>query len=239
MPDPGYQRESATTLWSTRTARTLEGPPRRRCGVRSYLARRLVQNPRLNGYQRLRLAGERCCDIGFPRRDMDRPGYVEPDMAINARPGIPARVGHHAVVDADRQDVGRPAQTEVRRQVVLKGGVAVWPGAKQDTVDPDGAVAIHAIETDGDFPATRGDREGERLPVPGAAARQKARAARVLRAVGAFDRPIVRQADLSPILIGEGCRLSLIEVAQMKAPPVIEELAFARHLRVARHNRQE
>src|ERR1035437_739984 len=36
MPEPGYQRESATTLWSTRTARTFEGPPKRRCGVRSY-----------------------------------------------------------------------------------------------------------------------------------------------------------------------------------------------------------
>src|ERR1039457_4569417 len=36
MPDPGYHRESATTLWSTRTARTFEVPPGRRCGVRSY-----------------------------------------------------------------------------------------------------------------------------------------------------------------------------------------------------------
>src|SRR5450759_6005237 len=36
MPEPGYQRESATTLWSTRTARTFEAPSRRRCGVRSY-----------------------------------------------------------------------------------------------------------------------------------------------------------------------------------------------------------
>src|ERR1035441_9057801 len=157
---------------------------------------RLVQNARLNGHQRLRVAGERRRDVGLPRRDMDRSGYVEPHMAINARPGIPARVGHYAVVDAHRQDVGRPAQTEVRRQVVLKGGVAVWPGAKQHTVDPDRAVAIYAIEPDGDFPATGGDREGERLPVPGDAARQKARAAGIFRAVGAFDRPIVGQVDL-------------------------------------------
>src|ERR1039458_4953845 len=106
MPDPGYQRESATTLWSTRTARTLEGPPRRRCGVRPY---------------------------GYSSFEYDLTPHL-------------------------RQDVRRPAQTEVRRQVVLKRGVAVWPGAKQDTVDPDGAVAIHAIETDGDFPATRGNR---------------------------------------------------------------------------------
>src|ERR1019366_496094 len=36
MPDPGYQRESATTLWSTRTASTFERPSGWRCGVRSY-----------------------------------------------------------------------------------------------------------------------------------------------------------------------------------------------------------
>ena len=59
-------------------------------------SRRFVHDPRFHGYQRLGLAGDRRPDISAPWRDMDRPGYVEPNMAIDARSGIIARVGDHA-----------------------------------------------------------------------------------------------------------------------------------------------
>ena len=143
------------------------------------------------------------------------------------------------MVHAHRQDVRLRAQVEVRRQIVFEAGIPVGPRTKERTVDPDGAVAVHAIEPDRDFPPAQGYRELEGLPVPADSARQEAGAARVFLTVRPFDGPIVRQIDLPPAVIGEGRGLRLRHVPQMKPPAVIEEPAFAWGLRVARHSRQE
>ena len=78
------------------------------------------------------------------RRDGNRRGFVEPDMAVNARPFIKptfqlGRIHFHrnTVVTAKGRDVGN---------ICAEGGVAALVTGHQPAIDPDGGIAKHAIE---------------------------------------------------------------------------------------------
>src|ERR1017187_7617089 len=169
---------------------------------------------------------------------MNRIRQSEPNVPIDARAGVPARIGYDAMVHTNCNHVGRTV-TEMWCQVVLKGDIPVRPRAQADTVDPNSAAAVDAIEADRNLPSTRRRRKGEILAVPTDPARQETRAAGVLGAVRPFDGPVVRKVHLPPGLIRQRRRLPLLHIAQVETPAVVEELPIPNLLSMAADGGQQ
>ena len=86
-------------------------------------------------------------------------------------------------------------------------------------IDPHVTIAIHTIECEID-PAP-GERfvQRKRLAVPSDATRQEARSAGIRRAVGPFDRPVVRQVEFAPPGGVETGPLGARRIAFVEPPP--------------------
>jgi len=92
------------------------------------------------------------------------------------------------------------------------------------SVDPNLAVAINAIEVDEDKFAFRCCWHIEGLAIPADAAGQRAAAGarRVALIKFAFNAPIMRQIQLSPLCIIEIRILPIGNIAELKSPVLIE-----------------
>src|SRR6266699_1588381 len=142
---------------------------------------------------------------------------------------VPARVRLLGVVHPHRDHVALLPIANMRRQLVAERAIAIRPLAEVLAVDPDLAVAIHAIELDEhDLTGVAGGK-CERLPIPGDAAGECAtgHARGVLLAERSLDAPVVGQIQPAPGGVGEPRLLRARHVAEMKAPPTIETLGFA------------
>src|SRR2546430_613208 len=91
-------------------------------------------------------------------------------------------------------------------------------------VDPDLAVAIHAVELDEHQPARilRGSVEGLAVPADAAGQRPALRAGGVLLTEFPRDAPIVRQVERPPRGVGERRLLCPGNVPEMESPSGIE-----------------
>src|ERR1041385_4341454 len=147
----------------------------------------------------------------------------QPNSRWYSGSGIPAGVRLLRVVDADRDDIGRMV-LQVWGQLVTERAVPVGPLAEVGAVYPDLAIAIDAIELDVRHPVAVRRPHGEGLAVPSDTAGQRAApgAGGILLAERAFNAPIVRHIQAAPAGVVEGNRLRAADIAEMKAPVVIE-----------------
>ena len=97
-------------------------------------------------------------------------------------------------------------------------------------VDPDLAVSIDAIKLDKDRLPFCSHGHGEGLAIPANAARQCAAACarRSLLTELTFDTPVVRQIQPAPLRIVQIKILSVGNVAELKAPILVERNSFPR-----------
>ena len=93
-----------------------------------------------------------CRDIRAPLIDVRRVCRDEPNVAINPGARVPARVRLLRVVHPDRHHIAG-AEADVGSELVPERAVAVGPLPEGAAVDPDLAVAVHAIELDEYDPA--------------------------------------------------------------------------------------
>src|SRR5690349_23708586 len=95
---------------------------------------------------------------------------LEPDMTVDAAARVPARVGLQRIVDAHGDDVD--ARDEMLGDVVREADVTVRPLAEMNTVDPDVAVHVDAVELEPGLAARRSLRQAKRLAIPADARRE-------------------------------------------------------------------
>src|SRR5687767_14065116 len=98
------------------------------------------------------------------------------------------------------------------------------------TVDPNLAIAVNAIKLNKQQLPFCSVRHRETLAVPTQSARQCAAAdpGGMLFAEFAFNAPVVRQVQLSPLRIVEARIMSIRDVAEFKAPILIKQHSFSR-----------
>ena len=89
-------------------------------------------------------------DERAPVRDAERVGHAQPHVPVDARAGVPARVGKSRVIHAHGDDVVRAVERHERRQRTLEARVAVRPAADEVSVDPHFGVVVDAVELDRD-----------------------------------------------------------------------------------------
>src|ERR1041384_928334 len=118
----------------------------------------------------------------------------------------------------------------MRGQLIRERDVAVGTLTEILPINPNLAVAIHAIKLDKDQLSFRSHRNSERLAIPTQPARQGAATSPRRRVFTkfAFDAPIVRQIELAPLLIVQPRVLSISDVTEMKPPTLIERDSFIR-----------
>ncbi len=137
-------------------------------------------------------------DVGSPVGHVDGIENLQPHVAENARPGVPAaaRLYH---IDAHGQDV-LPLGLEGLGQVVVETREAVGMPAQVLAVEPHIAIHVDAVELDPDTAVFRFRGRGERLAVPANAAVQISAALARRRAwiEGTFDTPVVRHVEQPP-----------------------------------------
>src|SRR5215469_3735238 len=128
----------------------------------------------------------------------------EPGMAVDARAGIPARVGLAGVVHLHGDDV-IAGEVEVWRELVSEADIAEGALAKVVAVDPDFGIHVDAVELDGDFAVAPSRRHAEGLAIPADARGREAACAAAGIGVdeGAFDRPVVWEIERAPLGVGE------------------------------------
>lgn len=149
---------------------------------------------------------------------MQRARLRQPDVAVDARAFVPPALGRGRV-DAHGDDVAA-AVVQVVGDVDAEARVAARLAMQEVAVDPDDAVAEHAVELERDAPAACRRRERELAPVPADAVLRE-RAADRLRAVWRaaafaerqFHRPVVRQIDAAPRAVLEVGRRRAVAVA--------------------------
>ena len=110
------------------------------------------------------------------------------------------------------------------REFIFKCAVAVRTFPQVVTVDPDFTVAIDALEFDEDLFSFCACGNRKRLAIPAKATRQcaAARAGRSVFTETAFDTPVVRQIQLTPLRLAQRSVLSVGNIAEVKAPVLIE-----------------
>ena len=123
--------------------------------------------------------------------DVQRVGHDQPHVAVDARTGVPARVGKPRMVHPHRDDIFIRAKLQAGRQVTRKAGIPVGPRADEHAVDPDLRVIIDAVELNRDAPAFLGGVEMEMFAIPAEAARRITVAAGVIGAERPVDAPVV------------------------------------------------
>ena len=161
-------------------------------------------------------------DVSSPVRDVLHVRHAEPDVAVNAGAGIPARVGEPRMIHPHGDDIFRRAEFQIGRQVKRKAGITVGPRADEHAVDPDLREIIDAVELDGDVPAFLGGVELEMFAIPAEAARRVAVAARVIRAERPGDAPVVRHVHAPPVGVVECRHGGRREIAQAETPVEIK-----------------
>jgi len=163
-------------------------------------------------------------DVRAPLIDVHRIRRHEAHVTIDPRSGVPARVGLLRVVHADGDHVAGATVVEIRRELVLEGAVAVGPLPQVVPVDPDLAIAVHAVELDEHEPARilRGHEEDLAVPPHAAGQRPTPRTGRVLLAEFPLDAPVVRQVERAPGGVGERRFLCCGNVPEMESPIAIE-----------------
>ena len=143
---------------------------------------------------------------GTPLRQMRGGRLDEPDVAVDARARVPARVGIPRVVDAHGQHVVLARLVQVGSHVVEERGVAVGSAAQQVAVQIDLRAVVDAFEVDEaptPFPS-RGEGCFEMFPVPADAAGQIACAGGQLGRHDALGRPVVGKRKAAPLRVVEG-----------------------------------
>ena len=108
--------------------------------------------PHLGGYVRA------------PLRHVQRRGFGQPDMPVDARPLIEPPLLHRGV-HPDGNDIVA-AVIEIVGQFVTETGVSAGLAAEVEAVDPHDRIAKHPVELDADAPAEVRSRDGEGLAVP-------------------------------------------------------------------------
>src|SRR5689334_13209904 len=118
----------------------------------------------------------------------------------------------------------------MRRQIVLERDVAVRTFPEVVIVDPDLAIAIHAIKLDEDLFSLGSERDIEVLAIPTDAAGQRSTtcSSRRLFTELTFNAPVVRQIKLPPLRIIQADVLSTRNFTKMKAPALIKNHPFPR-----------
>src|SRR5579885_338744 len=179
----------------------------------------------------LDLVGRRCIanlcggDLSSPAVHVHRTGNIEPDVAIDARAGIPAG-GVVLRSEPHGHDVFLRAVAEVWREVAGKADVPVRAAADFLAVDPDVRIVHGAVEFEREIAVAEALRDGEMFAVPaGAEDRQRAGVGVQMRIEWAFDRPIVRQTDFAPRAVLEIGSLGSSGFAFEEAPAIVEGLA--------------
>ena len=142
---------------------------------------------------------------GTPLRQMRGGRLDEPDVAVDARARVPARVGIPRVVDAHGQHVVLARLVQVGSHVVEKRGVAVGSAAQQVAVQIDLRAVVDAFEVDEDsLTLVLPRREGKMFPVPADAAGQIACAGGQLGRHDTLGRPVVGKREAAPLRVVEG-----------------------------------
>src|SRR6185437_131193 len=97
-------------------------------------------------HRRAGLADIRRGDGDAPLRYADFACRIQPHVPVDSRPGIPAAVLAFVTHSHRKYVLAGPAK--VRRQIIREGRVTIRMRPKQLAVQPDIAVAVHAIEGD-------------------------------------------------------------------------------------------
>ena len=151
-----------------------------------------VFNPRLDADKRGLLFYFRRRHRRSPMRDVQWFRDDEPHVPINSRACIETRISVTRMIHAHGDDVVR-MPVQIRRQLVFKSDVTVWPLANKLAVDPDFAMVIHAVEFNRHQFVFQYRVELEVFAIPADAAGHEAIAAAIFRVQRAFNAPIVRQ----------------------------------------------
>ena len=156
-------------------------------------------------------------DVGAPLRDAYGAADVEPNVAVDAGAGIPARGlifgrqphGQHVLL----------AELEVGCEIEREALIPVGASAHLLAVDPDGGVRHGAIELDAEVLAPGAVRDGEVFAIPGDAEEGKAAIVRIKLAVErALDGPIVGQVERAPRGVAESGLFGAFGFAFEEAP---------------------
>ena len=147
-------------------------------------------------------------DLRAVAHDVQRIGLGQPDVPVDARAFVEPAFELRRV-DAHRQHVLAAVVGKVG-DVVGEAGVAAFVAADDVAVDPDEAVAEHAVELDAEPLARVGAGDVELLAIPADAGGGivatdgfAACAPSAFCVEGQLDGPVVRQVELSPVKIDE------------------------------------
>ena len=158
-------------------------------------------------------------NVSAPLRHVHGTELAQPHVAVDAAPGVPARVGLLGIVHPHGQHVfGSPLQ--VGRQVVAERDVSVGARAQRMAVDVDGAVHVHAIKVYVEAFALVRLVHGKGFAVPAHASGQRASASarRIVFRKIALDGPIVRQVQLPPLRVVVGGLRGIGNIAKPECP---------------------
>ena len=135
-------------------------------------------------------------------------GGLQPDMAIDARAGVPARL--FLSIDMHYQSV-LASYYYIRCQVEGKTGVTIHVVAEAMPIEPNGGTMIYAIKVDGDLLALSHSllpfrREREILAVDALTAGEITSRTSNLWIEGQFDAPVMGDGDWTEILVARCLR---------------------------------
>lgn len=150
-------------------------------------------------------------------------GDVEKDVAIDAGARVPAAVGDRGTIDADGDHVGRAAEVQVGCHVIFERDKTGRTRAKEMAVEPDLGVFIDTFEIDGDFLVAEVARKCERFAVPADAGGEVGGATGIFFVERAFDGPVVRKIESSPVGVGESWGLGICRIGVDEFPVGVEE----------------
>ena len=153
---------------------------------------------------------------GPPLREVDLGSRHDPDVAVDARTGIPPRIGITAVIHPHGQHI--VARLQVGGHVVEERNVAIGAAAEQMSVQIDLTAVVNPFEID--VVACGGVRHGKVLAVPGDPAGQVTRAAGQRRRQRRLDRPVVRQRQTAPAAVVESRHAGRRIVTQAEKPVI-------------------
>ena len=85
-------------------------------------------------------------DICAPVADAKLVRDAQTHVAVNARTGVPARVGKPGMIHAHRQHIFIGVEFQMGRQIALETRISIRPSADRMPVDPDFRVVVHAVE---------------------------------------------------------------------------------------------
>ncbi|OPZ19541.1 MAG: hypothetical protein BWZ10_00916 [candidate division BRC1 bacterium ADurb.BinA364] len=147
----------------------------------------------------------------------------QPDVAVNARSGVPARIGMIRIVHSHGENVFA-FRAQERSQLVFEAHVAVRPLAQMAAVDPDIGVHVNAVEFDENAAIRPSRIEAELLAIPSDARGEESAfcpGGRVL-IHSALDSPVVRQIQAPPGRIVVIQALRAWRFAQLETPALVE-----------------